>query len=695
MPELEEEVTKQQPTAVEVLREIVELKANGETRPQQEELIEGIEIALKTNKSIIVEGPTGSGKSLAYLLPVILSEKKAIVSTATKQLSEQLNDTEMPFLQKSLLKTHPHLTAGSYALLKGRDNYFCYRKADIQNELDKASTNQKGAQFDMFAGLSDKAKEASRELKLIDAWAEDTQTGDRSEAPVVSDDTWRNYSSTSTDCPGSAICPFGDKCFAEKARSIAKEAQIVITNHAMVAHDLSMPIDEATGVGNILGDREVVVFDELHELENYLSSAWSANITTKTLSDYMREVKKSKEIKDDTILSTELAIKTLDIQLEKVENGLIEVLPISISEALRTTQKNFLQMSSTYTQKMKGGAVSNQTKEIVAGLKKRADELSEQILLLLDDSVTTVRWFNVPEEPKFKRRGVVKAEKVITINAAPLLVGPRLQGYLNDKDMKMIGASATVRVAGNFDIPIHNLGLDQVEDHMTLAVDSPFDFQKQGMMYIPDDSFPLPIGAERAEHTLAAQKEALELVKASGGRALILTTTTYDANEMGEYLRNHLKKEKLTILVQGDAPQKQLVADFAKEETSVLVATMGLWHGLDIQGPSLTLVVITKIPFKPINDPLSLARQKYAEKMGRNGFMDVYVANANVMLAQGVGRLIRHGSDKGVVAILDRRLLVKTYGKAMMRSLPNMKVFTNRTIVTNALKRLTGNDADK
>jgi ATP-dependent DNA helicase DinG len=685
------------PPAVEVLREIIKLKSNGETRIQQEELTKFIEDAIKDNKSILVEGPTGAGKSLSYLLPAILSEKKVIVSTATKQLSEQLHDKEMPFIQKSLLKTRPHLTASSYALLKGRDNYYCYLKADKQAELDKKANEQSGAQLDMFAGISDRAKEASREIKLIDEWSEKTRTGDRSEAPVVSDETWRNYSSTSTECPGARICPFGDKCFAEKARAEAGEAQIVITNHAMVASDLNMGATTAESEisQNILGDRELVVFDELHELESYLSNSWSAKVTPKMLSDFMREVKKSKIIQDNVVVTTEESITAMEKALDKVENGLIEEMPLGINEALRTIQKNFMSMSEVFKNKSKNsGVVSNQTREVIASLRKRTDELTEQVTLVLDDSVKTVRWFNVPEEPKFKKRGAPKFERTVSVHAAPLLVGPKLQELLANRDMAMIGASATVRVAGSFDIPLHNLGLDKVDGHETLAVDSPFDYPKQAMIYIPDSSFPEPVGAERKEHTAAAQEKALELIKASGGRALVLTTTTYDAVEMAEFLRTNLKRTKIKILQQGDAPQKQLVQDFTDDETSVLVATMGMWHGLDVQGPSLSLVVITKIPFPPMNDPLFSARQKYAESMGRNGFMDVYVAGANVMLSQGVGRLIRHTGDKGVVALLDRRLLTKPYGKAMMKSLPDMKVFTNLTIVVNALKRLTG-QADK
>lgn len=677
-------------SSVEVLREIVNLKANGETRIQQEELVEAIEAAINDKDHIIVEGPTGAGKSMAYLLPVLVSEKRAIISTATKQLSEQLNETEMPFIQKSLLKTHPNFAANDYALLKGRDNYYCYRKADIQADLNKKAESQSGAQLSMFDGLSERAKEASKELHLIDDWAENTRTGDRSEAPVVSDETWRNYSSTSTECPGRKICPFGEKCFAEMARDRAKEAQIVITNHALVANDLS------SEDGVMLGDRDLVVFDELHELESYLSSAWSATLTTKMLSDYTKELKKSKEVNDSDITVMEKAIKTLDIELEKVENGGIETLPLLIENALKTLNTKFLLIGANLNAKLQNKVTSNQKKETLSFLSKRLTELNDAIVQLLDNDLKTVRSFKVPEEVKFQKRGTPKVERVITMKAEPLLVGPKLQGLLNERDMTMVGASATVRVTGGFEIPLHNLGLDTLNNKKSLAVTSPFDYPNQAILHIPDKEFPSPSGKERKEHSLAVKDRALELVKASGGRALVLTTTTFDAKDIAEFLRTELKKSKLPmkVLAQGDAPQKQLVADFAADETSILVATMGLWHGLDIQGPSLSLVVITKIPFKPSDDPLLSARQKYAESKGRNGFMDVYVADANVMLSQGIGRLIRHTTDKGVVAVLDNRLLFSRYGKKMMESFPNMKIFTNITIVVNALKRLTGN-ADK
>lgn len=679
-------------TSVDVLRDIVALKANGETRIQQETMVNAIEDAITNEDHILVEGPTGSGKSLSYLLPAIISGKKVVVSTATKQLSEQLNDSEMPFIQKSLLRTHPELIAKDYTLLKGRDNYLCKKKEDDQLRLNAQSSQREENMLNVFEDEpSEKGLEIANELKALDEWSSETRTGDRSEAPAVSDATWKTYSSTSTECPGN-ICPFYDACFAEKARDKARAAQIVITNHAVVARDLLSDGDS----GNMLGVRDVVVFDELHELDNYLSKAWGASITLKQLDDLINEAKKTSILNEDFIAKAQKSFTKLEVKYNTAQAGLIENLPPALHEDLRGIQLFITKVVETLSAKSKsfGGEKMSKQDEALASLLKRASEMSNSLTLMMDESGETVRWFTVPEAPKFQKRGTPKQEIVVSLNAAPLRVGPKLQEALESRHMTMVGASATVRVTGGFEIPVHNLALDTVSNAKTLAVDSPFDFPKQGMIYIPNKDFPAPTGADRVEHRSASQEEALELILAAGGRALILTTTTFDANGMAEFLRTSLKKKKIKVLLQGEAPQKQLLEEFTNDETSVLVATMGMWHGVDVQGPSLSLVVMTKVPFKPMDDPLSTARQNYAKANGRNGFMDVYVADANVMLAQGAGRLIRHSADKGVVAILDTRLLSKPYGRAMMKSLPGMKIFTNKEIVLAALKRLT-NNADK
>lgn len=685
-PEVEERTVK---PSVEVLRDIVALKDKGENRPQQEEMVEFIEQAIQEGTHVLVEGPTGSGKSMSYLVPVLQSGKQAVISTATKQLSEQIVENELPFLQKSLLKTNPQFVATDFALLKGRENYLCAKKFDDQLRLEAQARRQSSEQLDMFDEIDSKSKTTGIgvEIKAASEWANLTKTGDRSEAPPVSDKVWRQFSSSSTECPGKSNCPFGKECFAEIARERAREAQIVVTNHAVVANDLM-------GEGTMLGEREILVLDELHELDNYLSNAWGASVTVKFLRDNVREFKRANEVSDNTIKGFDEAIDELEPYFLKASNGIIENTSAGFVDALKALRK-YATATSTTLQKSLTGKGATSKKEIVGSLKKRADEIVEAMNLLLDESVETVRWFTVPETefvPKFgkKKSAEDKVVRPVTLNAAPLRVGPRLINAVNGRNMTMIGTSATIRVAGNFEIPVHNLALDTQKTHKTLAVESPFDFAKQAMLYIPaSNAFPAPVGAERKAHSEAVLQESLDLILASSGRALVLSTTQYGANMLAEFLRSKLLKKNIKVLLQGEAPQAQLVEEFRQDETSVLVATMGLWHGLDIQGPSLSLVIIDKIPFKPMDDPLSTARQKYAETSGRNGFMDVYVADANIMLAQGVGRLIRHTEDKGVVAILDTRLTSKPYGRSMLKSLPPMKLFNKKDIVISALKRLT------
>lgn len=685
-----------QPSAVQVLRDIVALKDKGENRPQQEEMVEFIEEAIKNNTHVLVEGPTGAGKSMSYLVPVLKSGKQAVISTATKQLSEQIVENELPFLRASLLKTNPQYVPTDFALLKGRDNYLCAKKFDDQLRLEAQARRQSKEQLDMFDEIDAKSKASgiAVEIKAATEWANMTKTGDRSEAPPVSDKVWRQFSSSSTECPGKSNCPFGKECYAEFARERARDAQVVVTNHAVVANDLM-------GEGTMLGEREVLVLDELHELDGYLSSAWGANITIKFLRDNVREFKRANEVSDNIIKGFDDAIDELEPYFLKATNGLIESTSAGFTDALKDIKKYATSTAGTLQKSLTGKGAAASKKEIVGSLKKRADEIVEAMTLLLDNSPETVRWFTVPETefvPKFGKKKTTedKAVRPVTLNAAPLRVGPRLINAVNGRNMTMIGTSATIRVAGGFEIPVHNLALDTQKTHKTLAVDSPFDYPKQAMLYIPASNvFPAPVGAERKAHSEAVLQESLDLILASHGRALVLSTTQYGANMLAEFLRTKLLKKNIKVLLQGEAPQAQLVEEFRQDEHSVLVATMGLWHGLDIQGPSCSLVIIDKIPFKPMDDPLSVARQKYAETSGRNGFMDVYVADANIMLAQGVGRLIRHTEDKGVVAILDTRLISKPYGRSMLKSLPPMKLFNKKDVVVGALKRLTGGDSKK
>lgn len=657
-------------SAVELLTAIIALKAGGETREQQVIAVQKINESLEGESNLIIEAPTGAGKTLSYMIPIIFNESKAVISTATKQLSEQISGTDIPFLQKAIKEVAPEKSF-SAALLKGRDNYYCLAKAEDQARLSKqASSLFEMDSIEENAGkVSEKTKDFAKEIQAIDKWADKTKTGDRSEAPAVSDTIWRQYSSTSGECPGKQVCPFGEQCFAEFAREKARKAKVVITNHAVVANDLKA--EESV----MLGERDVFVFDELHELDNYLSNAWGTRLTAKMLKDAHKQFKQLPELKTEYIEELEILGKKFNGVCDATPEGVIEGTPKLLGTLTTRLYAVTSKIATQAAKVAKDDSEREGLRKVAAVVVRKATEIMESCELILDDSPNTVRWVNHKEENK-------------TINAAPLRVGPQLQLSLEERNAHMVGTSATIRVNGDFGIPVHNLALATASaDYNTVAVDTPFNYRKQALMYIPHpDVFPAPVGAERAEHTEAVKREVVDLVKAAGGRALCLYTTLDAALENGKVLRK--KFPKLNILIQGDAPAPQLIEEFKKDETSVLVATMGMWHGLDVPGPACSLVIMDKIPFKPMNDPLSTARQKWADESGRNGFMDVYVADANVMLAQGAGRLIRSTTDKGVVAILDVRLSSKAYGKAMLKSLPPMLIFQDKNKVIAALERL-------
>lgn len=678
--------------AVGFLRAMVERRPDGEHRPQQELAVCAVEDAILLRHNALVQAGTGTGKSLAYLVPAILSDDRISVSTATKALSEQAMK-DIAILKKEMREQTGQ--SFSSALLKGRENYWCLRKADQLESLDKA--NPEGDSGSLFkdeevvditepAESKGKMKKMQQDYKKMFDWAKRTQTGDRSEAPAVDDEVWKGVSSTNTECPGKMSCPFGEQCFAEMARDKARKAKIVVTNHAIVGLDLENP--EST----LLGDRDVFIFDELHELDNYLSSAWGTTLTIKMISDALILTKKHKVSSSDTrsydsaMENAMAALDSLDKEFSNLEEGLFSngLLPVDIEAGLTILSGALERLIMLYA-----------IKDATAGQSEVARTLSnllDSVARLLVESEENVRWVLAPRNEKDK--------KPISLNCAPLRIGPRLMKALHNKNAIMIGTSATITVGGKFDSPVHDFALseslgvdsDGPIEHREFTVQdvgTPFDYQRQGMFYVPDaKNFPSPDYANRVEHDAAVESEALQLIKASGGRALVLTVKTERIKKIATYLKAYLPKD-IKILCQGDAPNAQLVEEFIADERSVLIATMGMWHGLDVRGKSCSLVIIDKIPFKPGNDPLAKARKEYADRNGRNGFMEVFVAVANIMLAQGAGRLVRSLTDRGVVAILDTRLRTKAYGPVMMRSLPPMGVFSDLKQVCDALKRLT------
>lgn len=707
----------EQSESIGFLREMVAHRPGGENRPEQEQAVLAIEKALSNKEHLLIQAGTGTGKSFATLIPALLSGERIVYSTATKQLSEQLVNLDVPTLKRETIRQGGRPV--SVSLIKGRDNYLCLKKLnELTSDIDgkpQDDSEQEGL-FDTdsivdepdgkvhFADFGSSSKKRNRgkatpeqmkqDYAQMFAWADKTKTGDKSDAPAVSEEVWKGFSVTNNECVGRKACPFGEECFSESVRAEAKKSQLVVTNHAVTA--LNLEAEE----NPMLGQRSVYVFDEVHELDNFISSAWGTVLSEKIVLDTLKSLKRFKPSAQNSErwekLMTDTGLVTSDINkyMLKLDHGLLwpNPLPHGLEEQLIELRNNLGAILVLGTQ---GNVDEGQSEQI----KRTINSVTESIDLFLDTDEENVRWCNNEANKKednftknLRKNSKKKYEPAPpSLHCAPMRIGPRLMKALDSGKATMIGTSATITVGGKFDTPIHDFGLDEAEhEYDALDVGTPFDYSKQAMFYVPDDkTFPSAEYKTRQEHTEAVNEEILDMVGALGGRALVLLTTTRRISEVGEYLEDNLKDKNINILQQGDMPAPQLIEEFTRDETSVLVATMGMWHGLNAEGPTCSLVVMDKIPFPTLDDPLSKARQDYSNKQGRNGFMEVYVASANVKFAQGFGRLIRTTLDRGVVACLDTRIKTKPYGRSMVKSLPeNVKMYSNKEIVLGSLNRL-------
>lgn len=673
--------------AEEFLDAVLQKKSGGEDRPQQREMVRAVDKSIRDKEHLLVQAGTGVGKTLGYLIPTVASGKTAIISTATNQLSQQIFDQDLPVVSE--ISEDVLGQPLNYAILKGRSNYLCLAKL---NELSRLDSGGGGSDLFEDAGeesplANSKQGKIAEEFKSIYEWAAETETGDRADAPAVSDETWRAVSMTSAECPGRAVCPFASECFAELARDKAQTADIVVTNHALVGADLTSESN------SILGEKSVLITDETHELESYLTSAWGTELTVKMVKDVVtagrKAVNAAQHAERNKLEELEQIAEALDTFLEGEEpQRYTDGLPESLVKALEHADSVLGYLGARFGAKSEDAEGAARVRlRMAAGM---ADKMRESIAMLLQNDGEMVQWI--------AHVRVKKDMDIPTLYAAPIRIGPTLMNALEDKELTLVATSATITVGGSFDIPSRNLALgeplaepfsDKVKPprpSRALDVGTPFNYKKQGILYVPtpNDISP-PVGKDRFEHSRDVREFVIEAVQASRGRALILSTKTDEAKKIGELLRENIDTP---VLVKGDMPDGRLVEAFKEDISSTLVGTMGFWHGLDAPGETCSLVIIDKIPFAPMNDPLMSARQEDVESRGGNGFMDVYVAAANIMLGQGMGRLIRNSNDRGVVAILDPRLNTTAYGKAMQKSLPPMYRTSNRNQVMKSLRNI-------
>lgn len=632
----------------------------GETRPGQVQMAQAVAGAFENEEHLLVQAGTGTGKSLGYLVPALLHSDRVVVATATLALQHQLVERDLPRLVEAVSAVDSDIDT-SYAVLKGRSNYACLHR------VREGVPDDQGALIDLPQGSM------GQKVLELRGWAEKEAEagtfGERDHAPRHTDKEWRQVSVSHRECLGAAKCPFGQECFAERAREEAHRSHLVITNHSLLA------IDAIEGVP-MIPDYDAVVIDEAHELVARVTQAATAELW---VSEVERSARRSQRHVDGS-QADDLAdaADTLTAAFGECRPGRFDSVPEQLSDALVLVRDAARSLLSAYPRKSDADAAFTQAKGSV-------QELFVTVERMAANTEADVLWLS---------EGTERIPPRLCI--APLQVwGPMRDKLLSEKTA--VFTSATLRLGGDFGAVATSLGLKPEErvsqDDTTapgkdtlpwrgLDVGSPFDYGRQGILYVARH-LPQP---GRDGLGPAQLDEITELVDAAEGRTLGLFSSRRAAETAADEVRRRLPH--LTILAQGEAQLPELARQFVEDPHTCLFGTLSLWQGLDVPGDTCQLVLIDRIPFPRPDDPLMSARQRAADQAGGNGFMQVAATHAALLLAQGSGRLIRTTNDRGVVAVLDPRLATARYGSFLRASLPAMWTTNDPRVVRNALARL-------
>ncbi|MEU5548379.1 ATP-dependent DNA helicase [Micromonospora sp. NPDC047793] len=694
------------PGGADLLAAAVGAVPGGAARPGQQQMATAIEECVASGDHLLVQAGTGTGKSLAYLAPALTVDGPVVVSTATLALQSQLVEHDLPRLADAVepvLGRRP-----TFAVLKGRHHYLCLARLENSNEdepedtLFDAPTERPGG----GAKWLGEAGRLGKQIQRLRDWAMETDTGDRDELdPGVDDQSWRLVSMPARECVGASRCPYGAECFAEASRARAREADIVVTNHSLLA------VDMLAG-RHIVPPHKLLVVDEAHELADRVSSAAQAELTPELIDRSARRAR--------PLLRPETA-EALTASGDALAVGLAEAPAGRITDGLPDPLRNACTLLDAATRAALDGIGDIKADDPDPVRKQQAksvlDELSTTAQRLLDEAEHDVAW--VERNDNTGRRALV---------VAPLSVAGTLATHLYD-ERTVVATSATLALGGRFDTVARALGLDAPpptpptpaaaaladttrrprtapgdaapaetgsggapvgsgaatdsgSGWRSLDVGSPFDYPRQGILYVAAH-LPRPGVSGLPD---AAGEELLSLVTALGGRTLGLFSSRRAAQQAAELLR---ARTDLPVLLQGEETLPLLVRRFREERSSCLFGVMSLWQGVDVPGDSCQLVVIDRLPFPRPDEPLAAARAAAVDAQGGSGFAAVSVPIAAVRLAQGVGRLIRANGDRGVVAVLDSRLeTARGYGPFLRRSLPPFWYTTRREVVQGALTRL-------